>query len=155
MTPDAIRLTRARRDDTALLEQMLRGADLTTSGLDASSVRLWIAWIGDDPVGTTGYEVADGGRDALIRSVCVVDGRRGSGLGLWLAQQAMDSAALEGAEHAWLFSRRSGRFWQRLGFSPAATDDLARALSDTHQVRLFRATGQLEREVAWSRPLSA
>jgi len=31
--------------------------------------------------------------------------------------------------------------------------ELADALADTHQVRLFRATGQLADEVAWSRAL--
>ncbi|HEY3506571.1 MAG TPA: hypothetical protein VGN37_27760 [Actinocatenispora sp.] len=38
-------------------------------------------------------------------------------------------------------------------FVPADRDRLARALADTHQVRLFARTGQLAREVAWSRTL--
>lgn len=51
------------------------------------------------------------------------------------------------------FSRRSGPFWQSLGFEPADRDELAAALADTQQVRLFQRTGQLSREVAWSREL--
>jgi len=30
---------------------------------------------------------------------------------------------------------------------------LAAALADTHQVRLFRVSGQLDREIAWSKSL--
>ena len=66
----------------------------------------------------------------------------------------MDAAREAGVERAWLFSRRSGPFWQKLGFMAADRDELAAALADTHQVRLFVETGQLGREVAWSCPLS-
>jgi len=52
-----------------------------------------------------------------------------------------------------LFSRRSGPFWQKLGFEPADLTSIADALGSTHQVTLFRQTGQLEREVAWSRAI--
>ncbi len=65
----------------------------------------------------------------------------------------MGQAASAGAARAWLFSRRSGPFWQGLGFDPADRDDLATVLAGTTQVDLFRRTGQLAREVAWSRPL--
>ena len=90
---------------------------------------------------------------ALIRSVAVAASHRSAGRGAELARFAMDQAAAAGATTAWLFSRRSGPFWQRLGFEPAEREDLAAALSGTHQVALFRETGQLEREVAWTRAL--
>lgn len=102
--------------------------------------------------GSTGYEVSDSGRDVLIRSVAVDLALRANGLGLRLAHFALDEAGRSGAQRAWLFSRRSGPFWQRLGFTPANRDDLAATLSNTHQVQLFAETGQLQREVAWSRP---
>ena len=41
------------------------------------------------------------------------------------------------------------------GFVRADRADLAAALGDTHQVRLFVRSGQLDREVAWSRPLQS
>ncbi|WP_220037551.1 hypothetical protein [Curtobacterium sp. MCLR17_007] len=68
-----------------------------------------------------------------------------------IAAQAVGPADV--ADRAWLFSRRSGPFWQRLGFVPAELSTLAAVLADTTQVTLFRASGQLEREVAWSRCL--
>jgi len=65
----------------------------------------------------------------------------------------MDRARAAGASRAWLFSRRSGAFWQQLGFTRADRNELAAALPTAHQVRLFVKSGQLEREVAWSRTL--
>lgn len=151
-----MRLTRVGAADVAALRSFLRDADLTLSGVDAPGVRLWVET--DDAgrvVGSTGYEVGAGGHDVLLRSVAVQAGRRGTGRGEALARFALEQAAAEGATTAWLFSRRSGPFWRRLGFGPADRDELARRLADTEQVRLFRSTGQLEQEVAWSRPAGA
>ncbi|MFE5410805.1 GNAT family N-acetyltransferase [Microbacterium sp. NPDC056569] len=140
--------------DAAALTAFLTEADLTSSGLDAPGVRLWIERDARGAIiGSTGYEISADGRHVLIRSVAVRSSERSRGRGGALARFALDRAANEGAATAWLFSRRSGPFWQALGFSPADRDELADALAGTHQVRLFRRTGQLDREVAWSREL--
>ncbi|MCP2263082.1 GNAT family N-acetyltransferase [Promicromonospora thailandica] len=146
----------ATPDDLDELAQFLRTADLTVAALAEPAVRLWLERDGaDGPVrATTGFELGTDGRHALVRSVAVRPDLRGTGDGLRLARFALDRAADAGARHAWLFSRRSGGFWQKLGFERTTTDALAAALPDAHQVRLFRATGQLEREVAWRRPLT-
>lgn len=147
-------LSRMEAGDLDDLRAFLDDADLTLSGLDAPTVRLWIER--DEAgaiVGCTGYELSVGGTDALIRSVAVSRTRRTAGAGTRLATFAIEHAARSGARRAWLFSRRSGPFWSKLGFVPAERDVLAAALGDAHQVRLFRETGQFEREVAWTRDL--
>ena len=147
-------LERCRPDSVSSLAAFLRDADLTLSGLDTPSVRLWLER--DDAgeiIGSTGYEISDDRQHALIRSVAVSATRRSRGAGTALARFALERAAQEGATRAWLFSRRSGPFWQSLGFTPADRLELADALASTHQVRLFQQTGQLDREIAWSRPL--
>ncbi|MEO5533796.1 MAG: GNAT family N-acetyltransferase [Pseudolysinimonas sp.] len=147
-------LARATRQDADDLTRFLREVDLTLSGLDAPTVQLWVE---RDPtgaiIGTTGYELSDDGRHVLIRSVAVHPQHRAGGRGTALARFALDTAAREGATTAWLFSRRSGPFWQGLGFALADRSDLALALATTHQVQLFRESGQLGVEVAWSRSL--
>ncbi|MGN8552472.1 UNVERIFIED_CONTAM: GNAT family N-acetyltransferase [Microbacterium sp. SLM126] len=151
-----MKLEECRPTDVEALTAFLGEVDLTLSGLDAPSVRLWVER--DERgviVGSTGYEINADREHALIRSVAVSPSQRGRGRGSALARFALDRAAQEGATTAWLFSRRSGPFWQSLEFEPADRVHLARALADTHQVRLFRQTGQLDREVAWSRPLIA
>ncbi|WP_435105915.1 GNAT family N-acetyltransferase [Nocardiopsis synnemataformans] len=140
--------------DLEALTVFLRGVDLTLSGLDSPSVRLWIERDADGSVAaTTGFELSADGRDALIRSVAVREDRRRAGAGSVLARHAISRAAGLGARRAWLFSRRSGPFWRGLGFEEADRRELARRLPDTHQVRLFVETGQLDREVAWRRRL--
>ncbi|KZX21254.1 GNAT family N-acetyltransferase [Rathayibacter tanaceti] len=144
-------IERADPADTDDLRRFLREADLTLAGLDSPAVRLWIERDGEGRiVGSTGWEASDDGRHALIRSVAVASGGRGTGAGSRLACHSLADAASSGAGRAWLFSRRSGPFWQSLGFAPADRDELASALPGTHQVRLFRETGQLAREVAWT-----
>lgn len=136
------------------LRAFLQRADLTLAGLDDPGVSLWIEHGPDGAiVGSTGFERSADGRHVLVRSVAVPEQARGSGAGTRLARFALAEAARGGAERAWLFSRRSGPFWQSLGFVPADRDELASTLADTHQVRLFAETGQLVREVAWTRDL--
>ena len=136
------------------LRAFLVEADLTLAGLDDPAVRLCIKRdAAGTIVGSTGFELSVDGAHALLRSVAVAPTHRAAGAGTRLAVHALTAAASAGATRAWLFSRRSGPFWQTLGFSPADRDALAAALADTHQLRLFAATGQLAREVAWSRPL--
>jgi N-acetylglutamate synthase-like GNAT family acetyltransferase len=149
-------LSPATPDDLDDLSTFLRAADLTVAALAEPAVRLWLERDDDGAVRTTtGFELGDDGEHALVRSVAVRPDLRGSGDGLRLARFALDRAADAGARQAWLFSRRSGGFWQKLGFERTDTDALADALPEAHQVRLFRSTGQLDREVAWHRPLPA
>jgi N-acetylglutamate synthase-like GNAT family acetyltransferase len=147
-------IRRVRPDDVEPLRAFLGAADLTVAGLDEPTVRLWVER--DDAglvVGSTGYELSADGGHALIRSVAVAPAGRGSGAGSRLASYALGDAARSGAHRAWLFSRRSGPFWQKLGFETAGCAELAAALPDAHQVRLFTRTGRLDGEVAWSKRL--
>jgi N-acetylglutamate synthase-like GNAT family acetyltransferase len=149
-----VTIRRVCPDDVEPLRAFLGAADLTVAGLDEPTVRLWVER--DDAgvvVGSTGYELSDDGEHALIRSVAVAPAERGSGAGSRLASHALSDAARSGARRAWLFSRRSGPFWQKLGFEIAVCAELAAALPDAHQVRLFTRTGQLDREIAWSKRL--
>ena len=140
--------------DVEELTAFLSVVDLTISGMEAPSVRLWLERDErGEVVGSTGYELSTDGLHALIRSVAVSPSQRSRGRGSALARFAFERALAEGAAYAWLFSRRSGPFWQSLGFEPADRDELALALANTHQVRMFQQTGQLAREVAWSRRL--
>lgn len=149
-----INLVRMAPDDVPDLLDFLARADLTLSGLEDPDVRLWLLRDATGQVhGSTGYELSSEGAHALIRSVAVEKHLRGRGTGLDLARWALEQASTEGAQQAWLFSRRSGPFWQRLGFSAADRDELAEVLANTRQVGLFRQSGQLRGEIAWSRSL--
>lgn len=148
-------LSKVGPSDARALADFLQVVDLTLSGLDSPTVRLWVErGDGGEIVASTGYEISADREHALIRSVAVDPSRRSAGKGSDLARFAFERAAEEGASTAWLFSRRSGPFWRSLGCTPADRNELANVLGQTHQVRLFKETGQLDREVAWSRPLT-
>ena len=150
-----LQLTPTTPQDLQDVTDFLRDADLTLSGLDSPSLQLWTARDAESGriMASTGYERSDDNHHVLIRSVAVDPALRGHGIGLELARFALDRAVEEGVDRAWLFSRRSGPFWQKVGFVSADRNELAVALAATHQVRLFAETGQLQREVAWSRLL--
>lgn len=142
-------------EEVDAVADFLRGIDLTVSGLDSCSIRLWVERNeAGTIVGSTGFELSANSEQALIRSVGVDPARRGTGTGTRLASFALDEAARAGAHTAWLFSRRSGPFWQSLGFRLADRMELARVLANAHQVVSFSESGQLDQEVAWARPLS-
>lgn len=145
----------ASTSDADELRGFLQDVDLTLAGLEEPTVQIWIERDEQgEVVGTTGFELSEDSAHALIRSVAVAPSHRARGAGSRLARFALEQARAAGAERAWLFSRRSGPFWQSLGFTSADRDELASALPRTQQVRLFTATGQLEKEVAWSLPLA-
>ena len=147
-------LAPVRPGDIPELMALLHRADLTSSGLGDPTVRLWLLRDTEGRMQAAGgYELSKDGGHALIRSVAVDVARRGEGLGRWIAGAVLDRAVEEGARHAWLFSRRCGAFWRRIGFQPADRGALTGVFADSHQVRLFRSTGQLQEEVAWWRSL--
>ena len=140
------------RGDAFELSEFLLAADLNVDGIGEPDVHLWVDLDPDGRiVGSTGFELD--GQDALLRSVAVHSSLRGIGRGTELAQFALDRAATMGATRAWLFSRRSGPFWQKLDFEAADITELAQAVASTHQVRAFATSGQLRYATAWSRPL--
>lgn len=150
----AMGLVRVSDVDLDDVREFLRRVDLTLSGVGEPTVRLWVDRAdGGQVIGSTGFELSSDGGHALVRSVAVDPEYRAVGAGSRLARYALDQVRMAGAKHAWLFSRRSGPFWQKLGFRCADRNELAAALPEAHQVRLFQASGQLEREVAWCRSL--
>ncbi len=137
--------------DTASVRTCLQACDLTLAGVGTAELYLSVLENrSGQTVGVTGYELASG--QALIRSVAVAPALRGHGLGVMLAEVAFEQAAAAGAEQLWLVSRRGGAFWQRLGFRLTPTDELVAALPHTWQVTALAESGDLAREIAWTRP---
>lgn len=119
----------------SIVFDLIRGS---LSGLDSPTLHLWISR--DEATGhifpTTRYETSEDGSHALIRSGAVDQELRGTGIGLELAQFAVERAIEAGAKQAWLFSGRPGPFWQKAGFTSADTKDLPVALASTPQINM-------------------
>src|SRR5690606_21765020 len=84
--------------DVDALRGFLTDVDLTVAGLDEPAVHLWVERDEHgEIVGSTGIELSADGRHALVRSVAVAPGHRGSGRGARLAEHALAEAAARGA----------------------------------------------------------
>ena len=141
------------RGDAFELGEFLRAAGLSAAGIGEPGLALWIDLDPDGRiVGSTGFELV--GRDALLRSVAVGRSLRSRGRGSELVEFALAEAGHLGAERAWALTRRTGPFWEALGFAATEGPDLAERLADTHLVRSLVASGLLRYETAWSRPLT-
>lgn len=124
------------------------------AGLDEPTVYIWVKCDASiEIVGSTGFELSNDRKYAPIRSVAVARQHRAAGAGARPARHGIDHACATGATRTWLFSRRSGQFWKQLGFAGADKHELAAALPETHHVRHFVESGQLDREVTWSQSL--
>ncbi len=146
------RVRTATRADVPAVRACLVASGLSTAGVGADDVRL--AVLEDRQgriVGVTGFE--GGGPDALLRSVAVAPALRRHGLGRMLAEAACErAAALPDVERLWVLDAGSGAFWQRLGFRLVPTTELMAALPHAWQVVALVESGDIERQIAWTRP---
>lgn len=99
----------------ALLESAgLPAGDLTAAHLESFRV----AGGGDGRLaGGVGLEIVGGA--ALLRSLVVDPGQRGTGLGLALVESALELAREHGVAEVWLLTTTADRFFERLGWRRA------------------------------------
>ncbi|TNC67249.1 GNAT family N-acetyltransferase [Rubellimicrobium roseum] len=110
----------------ALAAEGLPTDDLTEPGRIFVRVRL-----DDRPIGYGGYEVF--GEDALLRSLVVLPGLRGRGLGRQVTEAVLREAAGAGARRAWLLTTTAAPFFERLGFVGIARADAPESIRSTRQ----------------------
>jgi N-acetylglutamate synthase-like GNAT family acetyltransferase len=139
--------------DLELVRAVLSAAGMVTEGLEWPAACYLIAYFGSEPVGVIGVEPS---LDvALIRSLYVVDARRGRGIGGALMTAARKAAHTRGARSLYLFSTDAGDFFQRFGFVEVPVAQLVATLSAAPQVKYYVARpDELAREVAWSLDIS-
>lgn len=138
----------AEPSNVAAMVALLHDVDLLTHDILVPDTHYWVA---EDHhrqlIGVAGVEW--GQAAALLRSVAVTPALRGHGVGKLLVQHAVDLVRIAGYERVYLFSTRSGTYWQRLGFQRVPLEEVAHTLSAVPQVLRFHAIGKLARETAW------
>ena len=101
-------------DDVAAIEALLTAAHLPARLVAEFIDAFLVAERDGRVVAAGGLEVYEDA--AVLRSVVVNDGLRGSGLGRDIACRLMDNARRAGAADLYLFTIDSWPFWQKLGF---------------------------------------
>jgi amino-acid N-acetyltransferase len=110
----------------ALAQAGLPHADVTEKG------RLFFAGEhGGITVGYIGIEVH--GKDALLRSLVVLEAKRGRGFGSALVRGAIAAAAAEGADRVWVLTTTAVALLQRLGFQRVERSAAPATISATTQ----------------------
>lgn len=145
---DEITVRTAGSQDFEAIVGLLKQADLMPQDVLAAGTCYWVAVEGGGlVVGCLGMEFGKGA--VLLKSAAVLPAYRKRGLAQRLVGAALGFAAQQGCQAAYLFSVRSGDYWQRLGFTEVPVAELLAALPEAYQVRHFRQVGKLEHEHAW------
>lgn len=133
--------------DRAAVERLLVANALPLEGLDDHFGAFVVAMEGGELLGVAGLELY--GDAALLRSVAVVDGRRGSGLGVLLTDAALARAKEAGAKSLSLLTTTAAAFFGRRGFKQVTWAELPLSLSVSREL-----TGACPRSaIAMHRPL--
>jgi arsenate reductase len=102
-------------DDFPAARNLLRQAGLPADDLGETGVALFSFRDPAGRVGLGGLELY--GAEALLRSVVVVPGHRGSGVGSRIVGWLLDHAARAGARRVYLLTADAGDFFRKAGFT--------------------------------------
>jgi N-acetylglutamate synthase-like GNAT family acetyltransferase len=145
---DDFEIRPALPQDAEALSSLLEQIDLLSYDVLAPGTRYWLAL--DKAGALAGCIGMEFGREAvLLRSVAVRPEVRKQGLGRTLVEFALDQARQSGYRRAYLFSVRSGGYWQRMRFRTVPVEELTEALPSAPQVLRFKDIGKLARETGW------
>jgi amino-acid N-acetyltransferase len=116
----------ARREDRASIQRLVAGSGLPLQGLVEHLGSALVARTDGSVVGCVALELY--GEDALLRSLAVAHECRGRGLGLRLAEAAVELARRRGARRLWLLTTTAEGFFPRLGFGRVDREELPTSL---------------------------
>jgi N-acetylglutamate synthase-like GNAT family acetyltransferase len=107
------RIRPSRPQDLAEVLLLISGAGLPVAGVEEHLQHFLVLEVEGAIAGTVGLEPY--GRQALLRSLAVIPGARGQGLGRRLCQAVLDRARELGAEEVLLLTETAAGFFERLG----------------------------------------
>ncbi|HEX2220754.1 MAG TPA: arsenic resistance N-acetyltransferase ArsN2 [Gemmatimonadales bacterium] len=128
-----VALRRATEADAPAVERLLAAQALPRDGVTEWLEHFWLAEHDGAVVGVAGVELY--GDAALLRSVAVDPGWRGTGLGRLLTERALEEAAAAGARDVYLLTTTAEHYFPRLGFACIAREQAPAALSASTEFR--------------------
>lgn len=108
---------------------MLVECKLPADGLSEHFSKCLVARQGEAVAGCVALELY--GASALLRSLAVDDGRRGTGLGKALTAAALDMAARQEVADVYLLTETAPDFFRRLGFQALERSDVPDAVKSS------------------------
>ncbi len=123
----------AHIEDRAAIERLVAASGLPLEGLAEHLGSALVARVDGSVVGCVALELY--GEDALLRSLAVAPEHRGRGLGLRLAEAAVELARRRCARRLWLLTTTAGGFFPRLGFGRVDREELPTSLGASAELR--------------------
>jgi amino-acid N-acetyltransferase len=126
-------LRSATAEDLAWIAELLDSALLPTAGISDHLSGFLVAEVQSRPVGCAAIERY--GSEALLRSVAVVPGHRGLGIGRRLVEALISRAAADGIRTLILLTTTSARYFSRLGFREVDRALLPESVGQSEELR--------------------
>jgi amino-acid N-acetyltransferase len=120
-------IERARPSDRTAIETLLVAAGLPLAGLEPALATAVVARESGEVVGCAALEPY--GAAGLLRSVCVVEVLRGTGIGQRLVAEVESLAAETGVTTLYLLTETAAEWFARLGYSTVSRGDVPRDLA--------------------------
>lgn len=118
-----VSLRTAKPADLPQVLALIEGASLPTAGVSEALPDFLVAETGDEMVGVAGLEIYD--QSALLRSVAVKEGWRGSGVGRVLVERALSTTRERGIKDVFLLTTTAEHYFPRFGFACVSRDCVA------------------------------
>jgi len=131
MTQLEIALRPARPDDIPAIETLLKAEWLPPMAIAEFLDSFWVLDKEGRVLGCAGIEIY--GEAAVLRSVVVAPGLRGSGEGDRLVHHGLDYAREQRAKRVYLFTMHAAPFFARYGFQAVSTNDFEPAVRESWQ----------------------
>lgn len=95
----------------------------------------------EDAAGPLGFAAIEQyGREGILRSVLLLQHRRGTGAGSEMVSQVLDAASALGITRLWLLTETADVFFAKLGFRPAERSAAPKRVAASHEFRSIPQT---------------
>ncbi|WP_247730763.1 arsenic resistance N-acetyltransferase ArsN2 [Halovivax limisalsi] len=129
MTTDGITLERADASTVDRVVSLLDACGLPTADVRATPAAFFLAYAAGECVGTGGLEAY--GTDGLLRSVAIVDEKRGEGYGTALCEALEGEARASDVARLYLLTTSAAPFFRRRGYREIDRADAPARIRET------------------------
>jgi amino-acid N-acetyltransferase len=131
----------AGSSDLKSVSQLLSRNNLPVADLEAHLDSMVLARYGAALLGVVALEHY--GETALLRSLCVQETHRSTGVGVALVSAIETAAVALGVRELYLLTVSAAEYFDRLGFTPVSRDQVPEAIRDTEQFRTLCPTSAI------------
>ena len=128
----ALEIKRAEKAQIGEIEKILETCELSTTGLPDQIQDFYLAAVPEGIAGCIGLEVY--GKYGIIRSTAVLPEYRRRGIGVQLAEKAIENARDRGIEELYLKTEHEAKFFSQVGFTSIFPQQIPAEIKDAEML---------------------